>query len=41
MCYASLTKGTNALWISLLLLSEKLNIFNELIEEFDYSLKES
>ena len=41
MCYASLTKGTNALWISLLLLSEKLNIFNELIEEFDYSQKES
>ena len=41
MCYASLTKGTNALWISLLLLSEKLNIFNELIKEFDYSQKES
>ena len=41
MCYASLTKGTNALWISLLLLSEKLNILNELIEEFDYSQKES
>ena len=41
MCYASLTKGTNALWISLLLLSEKLNIFDELIEELNYSQKDS
>ena len=41
MCYASLTKGTNALWISLLLLSNKLNIFNELIKELNYSQKES
>ena len=41
MCYASLTKGTNALWVSLLLLSEKLNIFNELIEELNYSQKDS
>ena len=41
MCYASLTKGTNALWISLLLLSKKLNIFDELIEELDYSQKDT
>ena len=41
MCYASLTKGTNALWVSLLLLSEKLNIFDELIEELNYSQKDS
>ena len=41
MCYASLTKGTNALWVSLLLLSAKLNIFDELIEELNYSQKES
>ncbi len=41
MCYASLTKGTSALWISLLLLSKKLNIFDELIEELDYSQKDT
>jgi len=41
MCYASLTKGTNALWISLLLLSKKLNIFDELIAELDYSQKDT
>ena len=41
MCYASLTKGTNALWVSLLLLSEKLSIFDELIAELNYSQKES
>ena len=41
MCYASLTKGTNALWISLLLLSKKLNIFDELIEELGYSQKDT
>ena len=41
MCYASLTKGTNALWVSLLLLSKKLNIFDELIEELNYSQKDS
>jgi 3-hydroxyisobutyrate dehydrogenase-like beta-hydroxyacid dehydrogenase len=41
MCYASLTKGTSALWISLLLLSKKLNIFEELIEELDYSQKDT
>ncbi len=41
MCYASLTKGTNALWVSLLLLSKKLNIYDELIEELNYSQKDS
>ncbi len=37
MCYASLTKGSSALLISLILLAEKLNVVDHLFNELKYS----
>ena len=37
MCYASLTKGSSALLISLILLADKLNVLDYLFDELKYS----
>ena len=37
MCYASLTKGSSALLISLILLAERLNVLDHLFDELKYS----
>tara|TARA_B100001142_G_scaffold44400_1_gene40474 strand:+ start:4316 stop:5155 length:840 start_codon:yes stop_codon:yes gene_type:complete len=37
MCYASLTKGSSALLISLILLAEKLNVLDHLFDELKHS----
>jgi len=41
MCYASLTKGTSALLLSLILLADKLEVLNYLSEELEYSQKDT
>jgi 3-hydroxyisobutyrate dehydrogenase-like beta-hydroxyacid dehydrogenase len=41
MCYASLTKGTSALLLSLILLADKLEVSNYLFEELEYSQQET
>ncbi len=40
MCYASWTKGSSALIISMLLLAEKSNVLFQLLDELKYSQKE-
>ena len=40
MCYASWTKGSSALIISMLLLAEKSNVLFQLLDELNYSQKE-
>ena len=37
MCYASMTKGTNALRVAMLTVAEMLGLYDELIEELAYS----
>ena len=37
MCYASMTKGTNALRVAMLTAAESLGLYDELIEELAYS----
>ena len=37
MCYASMTKGTNALRVAMLTVAESLGLYDELIEELAYS----
>ena len=37
MCYASMTKGTNALRVAMLTAAESLGLYDELIEELKYS----
>ena len=41
MCYASLTKGTNALRVAMLTAAHSLGLYNELIEELAYSQLEA
>lgn len=41
MCYAAMTKGTFALDFALAIVAERLNLLDELLQEFEYSQPES